>query len=104
MADVPLGKVADCLLENEEYVDTYADLRKLCSNWRTLEGADLHLHNWIILDHALPRIAEFTFFNLGTGRCVTIDLNEVHESFIFLNIYRVNLFFIFHRKYLSPKN
>ena len=35
MADGPLGKIADCLLENQEYVDAYAALRQVCSNWRT---------------------------------------------------------------------
>ena len=87
MADGPLGKIADCLLENQEYVDTYAALRQVCSNWRTgLEEPDLHLQNWIMLDHALPGVAEFTFVNLAAGRYVTTDLMDVHRRFTFVNI------------------
>ena len=87
MAEGPPGKIADCLLQNQEYVDSYAALRQVCPNWRRgLQEPDLHLENWIMLDHALPRVAEFTFRNLGIGRCVTIDLTEVHRRFKFLNI------------------
>ena len=87
MADGPLGQIADCLLENQEYVDTYAAMRQVYPNWRTgIKEPDLHLQNWIMLDHALPDVAKFTFRNLGTGRCVTIDLTEVHRRFKFINI------------------
>ena len=87
MADGPLGKIGDCLLANQEYVDTYAALRQVCPKWRTgLKEPDLHLQNWIMLDHALPGVAKFTFLNLSTCRCVTIDLTEVHRRFKFINI------------------
>jgi hypothetical protein len=45
-----------------------------------------------MVEHALPRAAEFTFLHLCTSRYVTIDLMEVHARFKFLHIYRVNLF------------
>jgi hypothetical protein len=45
-----------------------------------------------MVEHALPRAAEFSFLNLRTSRYVTIDLTEVHARFKFLHIYRVNLF------------
>ena len=93
MANGPLGNIADYLLENQEYVDSYAALRQVCLNWRRgLEDPDLHLHNWIMLDHNLPRIVEFIYLNLRTGRCVTIDLTEVHGRFKFLIISKVNLY------------
>jgi hypothetical protein len=85
--------MADCLLANEEYVDTYFTLRQVYRNWRSdLPEPDVHLHEWIMVEHALPRAAEFTFLHLRTSRYVTIDLTEVHASFKFLHIYRVNLF------------
>jgi len=91
--DGPLHKIGDCLLANEEYVDTYAALRQVCTNWRSdLPEPDVHLHEWIVVEHALPRAAEFSFLNLRTSRYVTIDLTEVHARFKFLYIYRVNLF------------
>jgi hypothetical protein len=34
-ADEPLHKISTCLLANEEYVDTYAALRQICTNWRS---------------------------------------------------------------------
>jgi hypothetical protein len=34
-ADGPLHKIGDCLLANEEYVDTYSALRQVCTNWRS---------------------------------------------------------------------
>ena len=93
MADGPLHKIGDCLLANEEYVDTYSALRQVCRNWRSgLHEPDVHLHKWIMLDHALPHAARFTFLHLRTSRYVIIDLTEVHARFKFLNIYRVNLF------------
>jgi hypothetical protein len=51
----------------------------------------MHLHEWIMVEHALSRAAEFSFLNLRTSRYVTIDLTEVHARFKFLHIYRVNL-------------
>jgi hypothetical protein len=43
--DGPLHKIGDCLLANEEYVDTYAALRQVCTNWRSdLPEPDVHLH------------------------------------------------------------
>jgi hypothetical protein len=52
----------------------------------------MHLHEWIMVEHALPRAAEFSYLNLRTSRYVTINLTEVHARFKFLHIYRVNLF------------
>jgi hypothetical protein len=93
MADGPLHKIGDCLLVNEEYVNTYSALRQVCRNWRSdLPEPDVHLHEWIMVEHALPRAAEFTFLHLHTSRYVTIDLTKVHTRFKFLHIYRVNLF------------
>jgi hypothetical protein len=92
-ADGPLHKIGDCLLANEEYVDTYSALRQICTNWRSdLPEPDVHLHEWIMVEHALPHVAEFSFLHLRTSRYVTIDLTEVHARFKFLHIYRVNLF------------
>jgi hypothetical protein len=91
--DEPLHKIDDCLLVNEEYVDTYSALRQVCRNWHSdLPEPDVHLHEWIMVEHALPRFAEFSFLHLRTSRYVTIDLTEVHVRFKFLHIYRVNLF------------
>jgi hypothetical protein len=91
--DGPLHKIGDCLLPNEEYVDTYAALRQVYTNWRSdLPKPDMHLHEWIMVEHALPRATEFSFLNLRTSRYVTIDLMEFHARFKFLHIYRVNLF------------
>jgi hypothetical protein len=93
MADGPLHKIGDCLLANEEYVDTYSALRQVCRNWRSdLPEPDMHLHEWIMVEHALPCAAEFTFLYLRTSRYITIDLTKVHARFKFLHIYRVNLF------------
>jgi hypothetical protein len=93
MADGPLHKIGDCLLVNEEYVDTYSALRQVYRNWRSnLPEPDMHLHEWIMVEHVLPRAAEFTFLHLRTSRYVTIDLTEVHARFKFLHIHRVNLF------------
>jgi hypothetical protein len=92
-ADGPLHKIGACLLVNEEYMDTYSALRQVCINWRSdLSEPDVHLHEWIMVEHALPRAAEFSFLHLRTSRYVTIDLTEVHARFKFLHIYRVNLF------------
>jgi hypothetical protein len=92
-ADEPLHKIDDCLLANEEYVDTYSALRQVCTNWRSdLPEPDVHLHEWIMVEHALPHAAEFSFLHLRTSRYVTIDLTEVHARFKFVHIYRVNLF------------
>ena len=89
----PLHKIGECLLANEEYADTYSAMRQVCRNWRSgLPEPDVHLHEWIMVDHALPRAAEFTFLQLGTSRYVTIDLSEVRARFKFLHIYRFNLF------------
>jgi hypothetical protein len=50
MADGPLHKIGDCLLANEEYVDTYSALRQVCRNWRSnLFEPDVHLHEWIMV-------------------------------------------------------
>jgi hypothetical protein len=93
MANGPLHKIGDCLLVNEEYVDTYSALRQVCRNWRSnLPEPDMHLHEWIMVEHALPCTAEFTFLHLRISRYITIDLTEVHARFKFLHIYRVNLF------------
>jgi hypothetical protein len=93
MADGPLHKIGDCLLTNEEYVDTYSALRQVCRNWRLdLPEPDVHLHEWIMVKHALPHATEFSFLHLRRSRYVTIDLTEVHARFKFLHIYRVNLF------------
>jgi hypothetical protein len=92
-ADGPLHKIGDSLLVNEEYVDTYSALRQVCTNWRSdLPEPDVHLHEWIMVEHALPRATEFSFLHLRTSRYVTIDLTEVYARFKFLHIYRVNLF------------
>jgi hypothetical protein len=92
-ADGPLHKIGACLLANEEYMDTYSALRQVCTNWRSdLPEPDVHLHEWIMVEHTLPCAAEFSFLNLRTSRYVTIDLTEVHTRFKFLHIYRVNLF------------
>jgi hypothetical protein len=102
-ADGPLHKIGACLLANEEYVDTYSALRQICTNWRSdLPEPDVHLHEWIMVEDALPRAAEFFFLHLCTSRYVTIDLMKVHARFKFLHIYRVNSF-IFNRKYLSAE-
>jgi hypothetical protein len=43
--DGPLHKIGDCLLANEEYVDTYSFFRQVCTNWRSnLPEPDMHLH------------------------------------------------------------
>jgi hypothetical protein len=92
-ADGPLHKIGVCLLANEEYVDTYSALRPVCTNWRSdLPEPDMHLHKWIMVEHALPLAAEFSFLHLRTSRYVTMDLTKVHARFKFLHIYRVNLF------------
>jgi hypothetical protein len=91
--DRSLHKIGDCLLANEEYVDTYSALRQVCINWRSdLPEPDVHLHEWITVEHALLCAAEFSFLNLRTSCYVTIDLKEVYARFKFLHIYRVNLF------------
>jgi hypothetical protein len=65
----PLHKIGDCLLANEEYVDTYSALREVCTNWRSdLLEPDMHLHEWIMVEHALPRATEFSFLHLCTSR------------------------------------
>jgi hypothetical protein len=87
VGDGPLHKIGECLLANEEYVDAYSAMRQVCRNWRSgLPEPDVHLHEWIMVDHALPRAAEFTFLQLGTSRYVTIDLSEVRARFKFLQI------------------
>jgi hypothetical protein len=92
-ADGPLHKIGACLLANEEYMDTYSALRQVCTNWPSdLPEPNVHLHEWIMVEHALPRAAEFSFLHLRTSRYVTIDLTEVHARVKFLHIYRVNLF------------
>jgi hypothetical protein len=92
-ADGPLHKIGACLLANEEYMDTYSALRQVCTNWRSdLPEPEVHLHEWIMVEHTLPRAAEFSFLHLRTSRYVTIDLTEVYARFKFLHIYRVNLF------------
>jgi hypothetical protein len=102
-ANRPLHKIGTCLLANEEYVDTYSALRQVCTNWRSdLPEPDVHLHEWIMVEHALPCATEFSFLHLRTSRYVTINLMEVHARFKFLHIYRVNPF-IFNRKHLSAK-
>jgi hypothetical protein len=40
-----------------------------------------------MVEHALPRAAEFTFLHLCTSHSITIDLTEVHARFKFLHIY-----------------
>jgi hypothetical protein len=81
-ADGPLHKIGACLLANEEYMDTYSALRQVCTNWRSdLPEPDVHLDEWIMVEHALPRAAEFSFLHLRTSRYVTIDLTEVHARF-----------------------
>jgi hypothetical protein len=40
-----------------------------------------------MVEHALPRAAEFSFLNLRTFRYITIDLTEVHARFKFLHIF-----------------
>jgi hypothetical protein len=102
-ADGPLHKIGACLLANKEYMDTYSALRQVCTNWHSdLPESDVHLHEWIMVDHALPCTTEFSFLHLRTSRYVTIDLTEVHARFKFLHIYRVNPF-IFNRKHLSTE-
>jgi hypothetical protein len=102
-ADGPLHKIGVCLLANEEYMDTYSALRQGCTNWCSdLPEPDVHLHEWIMVKHALPCATEFSFLHLRTSRYVTIDLTEVHPRFKFLHIYRVNPF-IFNRKHLSAE-
>jgi hypothetical protein len=102
-ANGPLHKIGACLLANEEYMYTYSALRQVCTNWRSdLPESNMHLHEWIMVEHALPRTAEFSFLHLRTSRYVTIDLTEVHASFKFLHIYRVYPF-IFNHKHLSAE-
>jgi hypothetical protein len=92
-ANGPLHKIGACLLANEEYIDTYSALRQVYTNWRSdLPKPDVHLHEWIMVEHTLPRVAEFSFLHLRTSRYVTIDLTEVHARFKFLHIYRFHLF------------
>jgi hypothetical protein len=92
-ADGPLHKIGACLLANKEYVDTYSALRQVCTNWRSdLPEPDVHLYEWIMVEHALPRTTEFSFLHLRTSCYVTNDLTEVYTRFKFLHIYRVNLF------------
>ncbi|KAK1631207.1 hypothetical protein QYE76_005522 [Lolium multiflorum] len=87
--DGPLHKIGECLLAKEEYVDSYSAMRQVCRNWRSgLPDPDVHLHEWIMLHHALPRAAEFTFLHLGTSRYVTIDLSAVRARFYFLGFSR----------------
>ncbi|KAM0848547.1 hypothetical protein ACQ4PT_054298 [Festuca glaucescens] len=89
MVDGPLHKIGDCLLANEEYVDTYSALRQVCRNWHSgLPEPDVHLHEWIMVEQALPRAAEFTFLHLRTSRYVTIDLTEVHARYYFVGFCR----------------
>jgi hypothetical protein len=91
--DGPLHKIGACLQANKEYMDTYSILRQVYINWHSdLPEPDVHLHEWIMVEHALPRAAEFSFLHLRTSRYVTIDLTEVYARFKFLHIYRVNLF------------
>jgi hypothetical protein len=86
-ADGPLHKISAFLLANEEYMDTYSALRQVCTNWRLdLPEPDVHLLEWIMVEHALPRAAEFSFLHLRTSRYITIDLTEVHARFKFLYI------------------
>jgi hypothetical protein len=67
-ADGPLHKIGACLLANKEYVDTYSALRQFCTNWRSdLPEPDVHLHEWIMVEHALPRATEFSFLHLRTS-------------------------------------
>jgi hypothetical protein len=102
-ADGPLHKIGASLLANEEYVDTYSALRQVCTNWRSdLPEPDVHLHEWIMVEHALPHAVDFSFLHLRTSRYVTIDLTKVHARFKFLHIYRVNPF-IFYHKHLSAE-
>ncbi|KAM0826270.1 hypothetical protein ACQ4PT_068995 [Festuca glaucescens] len=85
MVDGPLHKIGECLLANEEYVDTYSALRQVCRNWRpSLPKPDVHLHEWIMVEHAIPRAAKFTFLHLRASRYVTIDLTEVHAIYYFV--------------------
>ncbi|KAK1646616.1 hypothetical protein QYE76_064421 [Lolium multiflorum] len=57
--------------------------------WRSgLPEPDVHLDEWIMLHHALPHVAEFTFLQLGTSRYVTIDLSEVHTRYYFVGFCR----------------
>ncbi|KAM0900548.1 hypothetical protein ACQ4PT_020574 [Festuca glaucescens] len=89
MADGPLHNFGDCLLANEEYVDTYSALRQVCTNWCSgLPEPDVHLHEWIMVQHALPRAAEFTFLHLPTSRYLTIDLTKVHARYYFVGFCR----------------
>ncbi|KAM0859649.1 hypothetical protein ACQ4PT_047032 [Festuca glaucescens] len=89
MADGQLHKIGDCLLANEEYVDTYSALRQVCRSWRSgLPEPDVHLHEWIMVEHALPRATEFTFLHLRTSRYVTIDLTKVHARYYFVGFCR----------------
>ncbi|KAK1604326.1 hypothetical protein QYE76_027999 [Lolium multiflorum] len=88
-ADGPLHKIGECLLANEQYADTYSAMRQVCRNWRSgLPEPDVHLHEWIMLDHGLPRAADFTFLHLRTSRYVTIDLTEVHARYYFVGFCR----------------
>ncbi|KAK1613462.1 hypothetical protein QYE76_037135 [Lolium multiflorum] len=88
-ADGPLHQIGECLLANEEYADTYSAMRQVCRNWRSgLPEPDVHLDEWIMLHHALPHVAEFTFLQLGTSRYVTIDLSEVHTRYYFVGFCR----------------
>jgi hypothetical protein len=67
--DRPLHKIGDCLLANKKYVDTYSALRQVCRNWCSdLPEPDVHLHEWIMVEHALPRATEFSFLHLRISR------------------------------------
>ncbi|KAK1601083.1 hypothetical protein QYE76_008362 [Lolium multiflorum] len=62
MDDGPLHKTGECLPANKECVDTYSAMRQVCRNWRSgLPKPDVHMHEWIMVNHALQRATEFTF-------------------------------------------
>ena len=65
----PLCKIADYLLEKEEYIDTYAACREVCTDWRcTLKVPEFHLNNWIMIDNTLPDVGDFTFQLVPTAK------------------------------------
>src|SRR5215216_2790112 len=92
----PLRKIADYLLEKEKYVDTYAACREVCTDWRcTLKVLEFHLNNWIMIDHTLPDVGDFTFLNLTTGRCFRTNQMDVHRRFTFTSDIYIYITFIY---------
>jgi hypothetical protein len=81
--DGPLHKIGDCLLANEEYVDTYSALRQVCINWRSdwvdesSPTKDIDEEDWgegkfSIEDHSLRCITPFN----GELYAIAVNVNQ----------------------------